>query len=312
MKAAIIRQYGKPDVLQIKEIPDPVPRSGRILVEVHAASLNPKDILVRKGKFKVFTGNRFPMILSSDYAGVILDPGKSASLMAGDRVFGMMNGFKVGSTAEKVLVKETELAKLPEGIGFQEVAGVPLAGLTALQAIRDLGKLKAQQTICINGASGGVGSLAIQISKCLGAKVISVSSERNLSFCKALGADEVIDYAQENWLKNLLEVDLFFDVFGNYALKNVSSHLTPKGKYISTLPRIHTIKNHIFTRFSAKKGRLVVVKSKAKDLQWLANQMANGNIKPVVDSIFPLEDIQKAHERVETKRARGKVLIKLK
>lgn len=312
MKAVRIHQFGKPDVLQVEEIPSPKARSNRILVEVHAAALNPKDILVRQGKFKLFTGSRFPMTLSSDYAGVVLDPGSSTQLKKGDKVYGMMNGFRVGSTAEQILVKEKEMAYMPSNISFEEAAGIPLAGLTALQALRDLGKLETGQRVCINGASGGVGSLAIQIAKCLGAEVITVSSERNLALCKSLGADQVVDYQQQDWIHQLEEIDVFFDVFGNYSLSRVIPVMGKKARYISTLPRASTLGNHIFTRFSNKKGMLVVVNSHSADLAWMAERIEKGNIKPVIDSVFPLEEIQKAHERVETKRSRGKVIVRVR
>lgn len=312
MKAALIHQYGKPQVLQIEEVPSPKPRSNRVLVEVHAAALNPKDILVRKGKFKFFTGSRFPMILSSDYAGVVLDSGNSTHLKNGDKIYGMMNGFRVGTTTEQVLVKEKEMAPMPSSLSFEEAAGIPLAGLTALQALRNLGKVQAGKRVCINGASGGVGSLAIQIAKCLGAEVITVSSDRNLALCKSLGADQVIDYQQENWISQVEAIDVFFDVFGNYSLTQVTHVMGSRARYISTLPRVSTVGNHLFTRFSNKKGMLVVVNSRSTDLSWLAERIDEGKIKPVIDSVFPLEAIQKAHERVETRRARGKVIVKVK
>ena len=312
MKAAVIHQYGKPKVLQVIEVPFPKAQSGKILVEVHAAALNPKDILVRKGKFKFFTGRRFPMILSSDYSGLVLDPGNSTQLKKGDKVFGMMNGFRVGSTAEQILVKEKEMALMPSTLSFEEAAGIPLAGLTALQALRDLGKLQSGQRVCINGASGGVGSLAIQIAKCLGAEVITVSSDKNLALCKSLGADHVIDYQQANWISQLEEIDVFFDVFGNYSLSQVIPFMGKKARYISTLPRVSTFGNHIFTRFSNKKGMLVLVNSRSADLTWMAERIEEGKIKALIDSVFPLEQIQQAHERVETKRSRGKVIVRVK
>ena len=312
MKAAVIHKYGPPEVLKIEDVPEPKAKPSKILVEVYAAGLNPKDILVRKGKFKPLSGNRFPMILSSDYAGIVLDPGRSTSLKVGDKVYGMMNGMRVGSTTEKVLVKEKELAKMPEGIGFEEAAGVPLAGLTALQALRNLGKVHPGQRVCINGASGGVGSLAIQIAKCLGAEVISVSSDRNLALCKSLGADKMLDYKKEDWVKELTDIQVFFDVFGNYSLPKVAASLTKTGRYISTLPRVSTVRSHVFTRFSPQKGMLVIVNSRATDLRWMAQHIQEKKIRPVVDSVFPLEKIQEAHKRVETKRSRGKVIIQVK
>ncbi|MEM9720380.1 MAG: NAD(P)-dependent alcohol dehydrogenase [Bacteroidota bacterium] len=312
MKAAIIHKYGSPEVLKVEEVPEPQAKPSKILVEVHAAALNPKDILVRKGKFRPFSGNKFPMTLSSDYAGIVLNPGKSTVLKEGDKVFGMMNGMRVGSTAEKVLVKENELAKMPEGISYEEAAGIPLAGLTALQALRNLGKLSEGHHVCINGASGGVGTLAIQIAKCLGATVTSVSSERNLALCKSLGADEPIAYTQANWVQSLQNLDLFFDVFGNYSLAKVRASLTPKGRYISTLPRVSTVRSHVFTGLSPQKGLLVIVNSRSRDLEWLAQQVSNNKIRPIVDSVFSLAEIRQAHERVETKRSRGKVIIRIK
>ena len=163
MKAAIFNQYGGPKCLEIVDFEKPAFGKGEVLVSVKAAGLNPKDILIRKGRFKLFSGRKFPQQTGFDFAGMVVESG-SPDYAFGDRVFGMLNGWKGKSCAEFVRVKETELCKMPEAMAFREAAGLPLAGQTALQAIRDIGKLKAGQSICINGASGGVGTLAIQIA----------------------------------------------------------------------------------------------------------------------------------------------------
>lgn len=308
MKTAIFNQYGGPECLQIADLEKPACGKGEVLVSVKAAGLNPKDILIRKGKFKQFSGRKFPQQLGFDFAGMVVESG-SPNYTFGDRVLGMLNGWKGKSCAEYVRVKEPELCKMPEALGFQEAAGLPLAGQTALQAIRDIGKLQAGQSICINGASGGVGTLAIQIAKDMGARVTSISSERNLDLCGSLGADSTLDYARQNILSLNEKYDVFFDVFGNYNFQKCARVLSKRGVYITTVPKKEIFLQQVLNPFRLKKARMVVVKSKHQDIKWLAEGFVRGGIKPVVDQSFSLNEISKAHAYIETKRAKGKVIL---
>jgi NADPH:quinone reductase-like Zn-dependent oxidoreductase len=312
MKGIVIHQFGKPEVLTLQELPKPSPRANEVLVKILAAGINPKDCLVRKGKYKIFSGSKFPMQLGEDIAGIVEAVGSQVKgFKVGDEVFGMINGWKVGAYAEYFSIKAQELALKPTNINFIEASGIPLAAQTALQAIRDLGKLQAGQKIFIHGASGGVGVFAVQIAKALGAEVTASCSSRNFELVKSLGADVVVDYTQGNILTTNERYAVFFDSFGNQKFKEVRKILQPKAVYVTTIPTQAIIFQTFSTWLSGQKARLVVVHSKTEDLDFLAQLINEGKLKPVVDKVFPLANVQEAHAYVETKRARGKVILEV-
>ncbi len=308
MKKATIQKYGDLDVIKLIETETPTLTKKQVLVKVKAAALNPKDILVRKGKFKQLTGRKFPQGIGYDFAGIIED-GNGHSFKKGDKVFGMVNGMQGRCCAQFVNVDVNELYKMPDNLSFEAAAGIPLAGQTALQAIRDKGQLSKGQKICINGASGGVGTLAIQVAKELGGIITTISSDKNLAFCKSFGAAETLSYNQINILDSKNKFDIFFDVFGNYNYQKVAKILTPKGKYITTVPKAAIVKEQFFNLFRKKKASMVVVKSNKADLKWFYDKIVANKIQAVVDGVFPLEDIQKAQKYIESKRAKGKVIL---
>jgi NADPH:quinone reductase-like Zn-dependent oxidoreductase len=312
MKGIVIHQFGKPEVLVYQEINKPSISSHEVLVKVQAAAINPKDCLVRKGKYKLLSGSRFPMALGEDLAGFIIEVGSAVKgFKIGDEVYGMINGWKVGSYAELAKIKASEIALKPKNINFIEAAAVPLAAMTALQAIRDLGKLQDKQKIFINGCSGGVGVFAIQIAKALGATVHGACSEANFELCRELGADKLVDYKTQNILETEERYDVFFDSFGNQNFEKVKTILSAKGIYVTTIPTAQIIKQTFSTYFSAQKAKLVVVKSNTKDLNYLKDLIEQGKIKSVVDKVYPLTEVQEAHAYVETKRAKGKVVLEI-
>jgi NADPH:quinone reductase-like Zn-dependent oxidoreductase len=310
MKAAILEKYGDVDSIHIKEIKTPSLASDELLVKVEAAALNPKDILIRKGKFKMLSGKKFPQQIGFDFAGVVLNSNNS-KLDQGDKVFGMLNGWHGRCCAEFLNIKYTELYKIPDNISFEAAAGIPLAGQTALQAIRDKGQLKPNQTICINGASGGVGTLAIQIAKIMEGKVTTISSQRNIELCKTLGADVAIDYKKTNIIKSDMKYDIFFDVFGNYSYQKCAKILNAQGIYITTVPKPEIVMEQLRNFFRRKKAKLIMVKSNAEDIKWLYDNIKNNWISPVIDTTFELNEIGIAQKYIETKRAKGKVIIKI-
>lgn len=310
MKKAINEQYGGVEQIKIIETERPTVSNGEVLVKVKAAGLNPKDILVRKGKFKRFTGSKFPQGIGYDFSGTIEDP-KNSSFQKGERVFGMVNGWRGRCCAEYVDVSAKELYRIPDNLSFEAAAGVPLAGQTALQAIRDQGKITKGNQILINGASGGVGTLAIQVAKELGGEVTTVSSSKNLQLCSSFGADHTISYQDTNLLELGTAYDIFFDVFGNYSFQKVAGLLKKKGIYITTVPKADIIKEQFSNLFRSKKARLVVVRSNERDLRWFSQKIGEGKIKPVLDQVFDLSEIQAAQKYIESKRAKGKVIVKL-
>ncbi|MEM6723611.1 MAG: NAD(P)-dependent alcohol dehydrogenase [Bacteroidota bacterium] len=311
MKAVLFNEFGGPEVLSVKEVAQPEPAANEVSVRNRAAGINPKDIMVRKGKFKFFTGSKFPLQMGYDFAGVIEHSNGHNDLPIGAKVFGMLNSWKAGAYAQIVNVPVDELAPLPKGIDFEQAAGVPLVALTALQAIRDLGKLKPGQKILINGGSGGVGTAAIQIAKAMNAEVTSISSEKNFDLCRSLGADVCLSYKDHGIEKIEDTYDLFFDVFGNQSFPKSKRLLKQYGRFVGTIPNPKLILQQFLSGFGPKKANLVIVKSKAADLKLIADWIENGQFRPVVDQVLPLEAVQDGHRYLETKRARGKVILRI-
>ena len=311
MKAIQFDGYGAPDVLVFRDTPRPLCGPGDLLVRVRAAGINPKDCLVRKGKFRWFTGRRFPLGLGHDFAGTVEEVGRRVKgFQAGDPVYGMTNGWKGRTYAEFLVARPSETALKPSSLSFVEAAAVPLAAMTALQALRDLGGLTRGQRVLINGSSGGVGTFAVQIACLLGAHVTAVCSGRNADMVRRLGAHEVIDYTREDIQQLAPPVDVLFDVFGNFRFPVIRSILTPQGRFISTVPGFPIIKWGILSRLaSGPRAHMVIVKSRDVDLQTISGWIAEERLTPVVDRVVPLADAQDAHKYIETKRARGKVVL---
>jgi NADPH:quinone reductase-like Zn-dependent oxidoreductase len=313
LKAVLFDRYGPPEVLVVGQTALPARRGQEMLVRVHAAGVNPKDCLVRKGKFRWFTGRRFPLGLGHDFAGTVeAVPHRGNGFQVGDAVYGMTNGWKGRTYAEVVPVRPAEAALKPANLTFAQAAAVPLAAQTALQALRDIGCVTGGQRVVINGASGGVGTFAVQIACLLGAHVTAVCSGRNVDLVRGLGADRIVDYQQEDLRGHADAVDVFFDVFGNQRFPDIRPLLTPRGRFISTVPGLPIFKWGVLSRLRPGPGaHLVVVKSRARDLQTLSAWIEAGRLVPLVDRSFVLEDVQQAHAYIETKRARGKVVLKL-
>ena len=313
MKAIQLDGYGAPDVLVSRDVTRPLCRPGELLVRVRAAGINPKDCLVRKGKFRWFTGRRFPLGLGHDFAGTVEEVGRHVTdFQAGNPVYGMTNGWKGRAYAEFLVAQPSETALKPSSLSFVEAAAVPLAAMTALQALRDLGQLTSGQRVLINGSSGGVGTFAVQVACILGAHVTAVCSGRNADMVRRIGAHQVIDYTREDFRQLANPVDVLFDVFGNCRFPAIRSILTPHGQFISTVPGFPILKWGFLSRLSSgPRAHLVIVKSRAADLQTLSNWIAEQRLTPIVDRVVPLAEAQDAHAYIETKRARGKVVLKV-
>ncbi|GAB4291922.1 MAG: NADP-dependent oxidoreductase [Myxococcota bacterium] len=317
MKAVYIRGYGGAEVLEYGEIPLPKMKPHQILIEVHASSVNPIDWKIRGGKFRYLPIIRFPLVLGFDVAGVVAEVGAVAGkFKVGDEVIAMLPPFG-GAYAEFVAAGEKLVAGKPRNISFEEASTMPLAGLTAYQALVNHSKMKAGDRILIIGASGGVGSFAVQIAKALGAgRIAGVCGAKNGEFVTGLGANEVLDYAKDDMHK-LRGYDIVFDVFGRERFRDIAPILTPQGTFISTEPHIHTIPSALFslTRNFVKEGKKAKVFNCAPngdDLAALAKLVEEGKVRPVIDKIFPLDKLADAHRYNETRHARGKVAIKIK
>lgn len=303
-------RYGGPEVLEVRDRPTPTPGAGEVLVRVHAAALNPKDVLVRAGKLRWLAGRRFPRRTGYDWAGEVAAVGAGVvDLAVGDRALGMIQAMAGGACGEYVVAARAELTRCPAALPWHEAAALPLAGLTALQALRDLGRLAAGQRLLINGASGGVGTLAVQIGKALGAHVTGVTSAGNRDHVAALGADDVLDHARDDLARPARPYDVVFDAFGNRSLAALAPALTRRGTYVTTVPSARAVVDHLRTRLGGRRSRLVVVRSRTADLDTLLALHARGALHAVIDRRYPLAAIADAHRHLGTRRARGKLVI---
>jgi NADPH:quinone reductase-like Zn-dependent oxidoreductase len=316
MKAIVRTRYGSPDVLQLKEVEKPVLDDGRVLVEIHAASANPADYhVMRGGLARLFAGLRKPRNpgLGTDIAGRVETVGNNVTqFQPGDEVFGGC----VGGFAEYASVREDRLALKPANVSFEEAAAVPVAATTALQGLRDKGKIQPGQKILVNGASGGVGTFAVQIAKSFGAEVTGVCSTRNLDTVRSIGADHVIDYTQEDFTRNGERYDLICDVASNRSLLDYKRALRPQGACVivgfSTLPRLfeHTVLGPLVSKTGNKKiGIMGIAKLNQKDLVFLKELLEARKVVPVIDRRYPLSETAEAIRYLEEGHARGKVVI---
>jgi NADPH:quinone reductase-like Zn-dependent oxidoreductase len=311
MRAVVIDRYGGPEVLRLATVPRPVPTRGQVLVRTRFIGVNPKDVVVRKGKFQIATGKKFPLIVGHDIAGEVVEAGLSCDLAEGDVVYGMINDRAGRAYAEYAAVNCQQLAKAPSSIEMRVAAAVPLASQTALQALRDDARVKPGQNVLINGASGGVGVFAVQIAKILGAHVTAVCSHRNVDLVSELGADRVIDYTKTELVDLNERFDAIFDVFGNYCFDQLKHLLNRRGTYVHTIPSSRIFKDVARTFVRKQRAKLVIVRSRRAQLDWVRQQIDAGSLRVVVDRSFALDEAPEAHRYMETKRARGKVVLEV-
>jgi NADPH:quinone reductase-like Zn-dependent oxidoreductase len=317
MKAIVYTEYGSPDVLQLKEVEKPTPKENEVLVKVQAASANPADWhLMRAEPFlaRLENGLFKPKItkLGADVAGRVEAVGKSVSqFQAGDDVFGELPLNVLGSFAEYVCASEDALALKPAGLTFEQAAAVPLAAFTALQGLRDKGQIQPGQKVLINGASGGVGTFAVQIAKSFETEVTGVCSTRNLDLVRSIGADHVIDYTQEDFTQTGQRYDLIFDAVGNRSVSDLRRALSPNG--ICAVAGFTSLSRLFQVMFMGGKkiGLMETAKGNKKDLLILKELLEAGKVVPVIDRTYPLREVPEAIRYLETKHARGKVVIKV-
>ena len=315
MKALVYRTFGPADVLEwAADWPAPAESADTVLVRVDAGSINPKDVLLRKGKFsRTLARDALPRASGLDMAGRVVFVGEAVSGFAvGDAVYGMTNHFAGGVHAELARFQPTEIAHAPANISVEAVASVPLAAQTALQALRDCAATRPGQRVLINGASGGVGHFAVQIARAMGAEVHAVCGPTNRAFVKSLGADVVYSYADRPATAIDTRFDVVFDVFGKASALAFARQLGQHGIYVSTVPKPVTIWGEFLAKARISgKSRLVRVVSRTADLQQLGAWIEAGKIAPHVEKTFPVLDAASAHRHVETKRTIGKVCIRL-
>jgi NADPH:quinone reductase-like Zn-dependent oxidoreductase len=318
MKAIVCTRYGSPDVLEFKEVEKPAPKDDEILVKIHAASANPLDWHLMRGEpfpARLGGGLRKPKDprLGADFAGRVEAVGTNVTqFQPGDEVFGA----GAGSFAEYASVPENTLALKPTKSSFEEAAAIPVAAITALQGLRDTGQIKPGQKVVVNGASGGVGTIAVQIAKAFGAEVTGVCSTRNLEMVRSLGADHVIDYTQEDFTRNGQYYDLIYDAVGNRSVSDYKRALNPNGICViagfQNLPRIfeHMVLGPLLSKTGNKKvGFMGIAKMNQKDLVFVKELLEAGKVVPVIDRRYPLRETAEAIRYLEAGHARGKVVI---
>ncbi len=311
MKAVIINKYGSPEVLEYKDIEQPQIKSDQILVKVRATSVNPIDWKIRKGIVPLI-GNKFPMILGMDLAGDVVEVGnKVTGFKPGDAVYADIGKLPGGAYAAYAAVPAKAVALKPNNMSYEEAAVVPIAALTALQCLRDFGKIKKGQKILINGASGGVGTFAVQIAKAWETEVTAVCSRKNIELVTSLGADLVIDYNQEDFTQNSEKYDIILDAVANQSLSQCKNILHPQGIYITTYPTPRNLWETFLTIFSpGKKAKFIfLVKSSGEDLTYLNSLIEAGKMRSVIDRTYPISEVAAAHHYSEEGHVAGKIAI---
>ncbi|MBE9182009.1 NAD(P)-dependent alcohol dehydrogenase [Oculatella sp. LEGE 06141] len=311
MKAVIFNRYGAAAELQYTTIEQPQIQPDQMLIKVYATSVNPVDWKIRKGMLKLVTGNRFPQTLGFDVSGEVVKLGDRVRLFQlGDAVYARLNQLPGTAYAEYVAVSESVAAAKPKNMTHTEAAAVPLAALTALQALRNQGQLQANQQVLINGASGGVGTYAVQIAKALDAEVTAVCSSKNVELVQSLGSDRVIDYTQQDITQDSSQYDVIFDAVGKQSFSACKPLLKPNGIYVTTLPTPELFLQIGLTSFlPGKKAKFILVQSSGSDLDYLKDLIETGKVRSVIDRTFPLAEAAAAHTYSESDRTSGKIVL---
>lgn len=322
MKAMVNAKYGSPDVFQLKEIEKPEPREGEVLVKVYASSVNAADWHYLRGMplvFRLASGLWSPkiQILGADVSGRVEAVGKSVkTFQPGDEVFGDLAAVGFGAFAEYVRVPENVLVMKPTNLSFEEAAAVPVAAVTALQGLRDKGQIQSTQKVLINGASGGVGTFAIQIAKSFGAEVTAVTSTRNLGMARQIGAEHVIDYTREDFTQSGQHYDLILAANGYHPISAYKRALRLEGTYVVTggstaqMFEAMLLGPWVFRTGSKKHGNLAAKPNK-KDLSFVKELIETGKVTPVIDRCYPFHEVPEAIRYLEEGHAQGKIVISL-
>jgi NADPH:quinone reductase-like Zn-dependent oxidoreductase len=333
MKAYIVDRYRKNEPLRYGDVPEPVPGQDDVLVEVHAAGLNPLDGKIRDGAFKAILPYRPPFILGHDVAGIVIGVGANVRrFKLGDAVYARPRDGRIGAFAERIAIDQADVALKPGTIGMEEAASIPLTGLTAWQALVERAGLEQGQKVLIHAGSGGVGTAAIQLAKHLGATVATTTSTANVDLVKHLGADIVIDYRNQEFDKLLSGYDVVLNSLDSTTLRKSLDVLKPGGKLISisgppdpdfareqglswALRQVMRLLSLGIRRKAAARGvhySFLFMRANGNQLGQIATLIDKGIIRPVVERIFPFDDTNAALALVETGRAKGKVVVKLR
>lgn len=333
MKAFILDRYGKKERLRAADVPEPTLREDEVLIQVHAAAVNLLDVKIRNGEFKLFLPYRVPFTLGHDVAGVVVRAGpRVRQFKAGDEVYARADDFRIGTFAEFVAVKEDSVAMKPRNLTMEEAASIPLVGLTAWQALVEKAKLQKGQKVFIQAGSGGVGTFAIQLAKHLGATVATTTSTGNVALVKRLGADVVIDYKKDAFEEHLSGHDVVLNSQDGKTLAKSLGVLKPGGSLISIsgppdprfaddikapwlLKQVMRALSFGVRRQAQRLGvgySFLFMKASGHQLRQITPLIESGAVRPVIDKVFPFESTNDALAYVESGRAKGKVVIKVR
>ncbi len=323
MRAVVQHRYGGPDALALMDLPKPDPADGEVLVEVVAAGLHIGDVFALRGSpfpVRMMTGLRRPRsgVPGADIAGRVATVGAGVTeLTPGDEVFGVSMWPSAGACGEYTRAEPGKLVHKPAGLTFEQAAAIPTSALAALHGLRDAGRLGAGQSVLINGASGGVGTFAVQIAKAMGAEVTAVTSARNAELVRSLGADHVIDYTKEDFTQTVRRYDLILDNIENRSLSEVRRALTPDGTLVLNSGTgagglrllVRLVRPVLLSRFVRHNLRRYLSTPNQADLEFLKTLVDRGKLRPVIDAAYPLAETAAALRHIETGRARGKIVI---
>jgi NADPH:quinone reductase-like Zn-dependent oxidoreductase len=319
MKAIVYTRFGSPDVLELKEVAKPTPKDNEVLIRIYATTVASEDPGMRRSPgLSGLTKPRKP-ILGFYLAGQVEDVGKDVRrFRKGDRVYGNTGMSLLGTYTEyKSMPEDAPLANLPRNVSYDEAAAIPNGALTAVPFLRDKGNIKSGQKVLIYGASGAVGTSAVQIARSFGAEVTGVCSTSNVDMVRSLGADHVIDYTKEDFTKSGKTYDIIFDTVGKTSFNRSKGSLTENGIYLTTVPSPAVFLQVLWTsRMGSKKVKIAATGlrpavEKAKDLVFITELIEAGKLKAVIDRCYPLEQMAEAHRYVETGRKKGNVVITL-
>lgn len=307
MKAIVINAYGNEDVLDYVDVECPEPKTDEVLVKVHVAAVNPADWKIRDGMGERF-GFKLPLILGGDIAGTVEAVGNGVEIFKkGDAVYGMTLSSLSGGYAEYAVAKADAIAPKPESISFEEAAAIPIGALTAWQAMFDLAHLSSGQRILIAGASGGVGSMAVQLAKAKGAFAIGMASGKNEQFVRELGADEFVDYTRQPFEEVVKDVDVVFDTVGGDTLERAFQTLKKGGFLVSSVETPSAEK----ARELGVEAARVFCKPSAQQLAEINRLIDEGKLKIHIETVLLLTDVKKAHQLSQSGRTRGKIVLQI-
>jgi NADPH:quinone reductase-like Zn-dependent oxidoreductase len=307
MKAIVINAYGNEDVLNYVDVERPEPKAGEVLVKVHVAAVNPADWKIRDGMGERF-GFKLPLILGGDIAGTVEEVGDGVEIFKkGDAVYGMTISSLSGGYAEYAVAKADAIAPKPKSLNFEEAAAIPIGALTAWQAMFDLANLSSGQRILITGASGGVGSMAVQLAKAKGAIVIGTASGKNEQFVRDLGADEFIDYTRQPFEEVVKDVDVVFDTVGGDTQERAFQTLKKGGFLVTSAQTPSEEKAKEFGTEAA----FVFCKPNAGQLTEINRLIEEGKLKIHIEMVLPLREVKKAHQLSQSGRTRGKIVLQV-